>query len=58
MNAKIADFSEMGHILSVKNDVNEGLGILSGHSGLGNLLRHLSKLPTPLQTRLKRGGKL
>ncbi len=42
MNTKIADFSEMEKVLSVKSDINDGMITLFGRFGLGNLLRHLS----------------
>lgn len=42
MNAKIADFSELENILSVKSDVNDGIFKLFGHFRLGTRLRHLS----------------
>lgn len=42
MNAKIADFSEMENILSVKSETNDGIITLFGRFGLGNQLRHLS----------------
>lgn len=42
MNAKIADFSEMENVLSVKSDMNDGLITLFSRFGLGNQLRHLS----------------
>lgn len=42
MHTKIADFSEMENILSVKSDINDGIITLFGRFGLGNQLRHLS----------------
>ena len=41
MDAKLADFSEIGNILSVKSDINNGCAALFGRFGLGDLLRHL-----------------
>lgn len=42
MNAKIANFSEMENVLSVKSETNDGIITLFGRFGLGNQLRHLS----------------
>lgn len=42
MHTKIADFSEMENMLSVKSDINDGIITLFGRFGLGNQLRHLS----------------
>ncbi|EJW89874.1 hypothetical protein EVA_22019, partial [gut metagenome] len=42
MNTKIDNFSEMESVLSVKNDMNDGIVTLFGRFGLGNQLRHLS----------------
>ena len=42
MDAKIDNFSEMESVLSVKNDMNDGIVTLFGRFGLGNQLRHLS----------------
>lgn len=42
MNAKIANFSEIESVLSVKSDISDGIITLFGRFGLGNQLRHLS----------------
>lgn len=42
MHTKIANFSEMENMLSVKSDINDGIITLFGRFGLGNQLRHLS----------------
>ena len=42
MNTKIANFSELENMLSVKSDINGGIITLFGRFGLGNQLRHLS----------------